>query len=101
MRSKVSQRLGESAFREVAGVRLLAVLCHSAGRHCQQLHIQAFIELRSYLCKLLRFWEGLVDFGSEVLLCFEDGAVRHSGRLVTACEKSGLMRWREDEGDKA
>lgn len=52
------------------------------------------MELRSYLCKLLRFWDGLVDFGSEVLLCFEDGAVRHSGGLVTACERCGLMRWR-------
>ena len=32
-----------------------------------------------YLCKLLRFRNGFVGFWSEVLVGFEDRAVRHAG----------------------
>jgi hypothetical protein len=40
----------------------------------------------AYFCKLVCFWKDFIDFGSEVLLCFENATVRH---FVASAESEG------------
>ena len=54
---------------------------------------------RSYLCELLCFGEGLVDFGREVLVGLDDRAVRHGGGLLLRSWRGWQSLWVRVDGD--